>query len=91
LIWIIVGPRSIASVEWNHFLHTREALVMSLLSLMIVLALIATVGALGAGLVSMMRGGEYDRQHSTQLMAARVGFQGAALVLMLVALFIANV
>ena len=63
---------------------------MSLLSLMIVLALLATVGALGAGLVSMMRGGEYDRQHSTQLMTARVGFQGVAVLLLLVALFIAN-
>ena len=63
---------------------------MSLLSLMIVLALLATIGALGAGVVSMVRGGEFDRQHSTQLMFARVGFQGAALVLLLVALFVAN-
>ncbi len=63
---------------------------MSLLSLMIILALLATVGALGAGLVSMMRGGEYDRQHSTQLMTARIGFQGVAVLLLLVALFIAN-
>ncbi len=31
---------------------------MSLLSFMIILAMLATVGALGAGLVSMMRGGE---------------------------------
>ncbi len=63
---------------------------MSLLSLMIILALLATIGALGAGLVSMMRGGEYDRQHSTQLMTARIGFQGVAVLLLLVALFIAN-
>lgn len=64
---------------------------MSLLSLMIVLAALATVGALGAGIVSMVRGGEYDEKHSTQLMVARVGFQGAALVLLLVALYVANV
>ena len=64
---------------------------MSLLTFMIILALLATVGALGAGLVSMVRGGEYDRQHGTQLMAARVGFQGAAVVLMLVALYVANI
>ena len=57
---------------------------------MIILALLATVGALGAGIVSMVRGGEYDREHGTQLMAARVGFQGVAVVLMLVALFVAN-
>ena len=64
---------------------------MSLLSLMIVLAALATAGALGAGVVSMVRGGEYDHKHSTQLMVARVGFQGAALVLLLVALYVANV
>ncbi len=63
---------------------------MSLLSFMIILALLATVGALGAGIVSMVRGGEYDREHGTQLMAARVGFQSAAVVLMLVALYVAN-
>ncbi len=63
---------------------------MSLLSFMIILAMLATVGALGAGLVSLVRGGEYDRQHSTKLMAARVGFQGAAVVMLLVALFVAN-
>jgi len=63
---------------------------MSLLSFMIILALLATVGALGAGIVSMVRGGEYDREHSTRLMAARVGFQSAAVVLMLVALYVAN-
>ncbi len=63
---------------------------MSLLSFMIILALLATIGALGAGLVSMMRGGEYDRQHGTQLMTARVGFQGVAVLLLLVALFVAN-
>ena len=64
---------------------------MSLLSFLIILALLATVGALGAGVVSMMRGGEYDRKHSTRFMAARVGFQGAALLLLLFALYFANV
>jgi hypothetical protein len=63
---------------------------MSFLSIMIILALLATIGALGAGLYSMLRGGEYDRQHATQLMAARVGFQGLAVVLLLVALYAAN-
>ena len=63
---------------------------MSLLTFLILLDMLATVGALGAGLVSMMRGGEYDRQHGTQLMTARVGFQGVAVVLMLLALYVAN-
>lgn len=62
---------------------------MSLLTLLIVLALVATIGALGTGIVSMVRGGEYDRLHGTQLMYARVGFQGLALALLLVALLAA--
>ena len=62
---------------------------MELLTVMIILALLATVGALGAGVVSMVRGGQYDQEHATQLMFARVGFQGAALVLLLIALYIA--
>ena len=53
---------------------------------MIVLALIATIGALGAGVASVVQGGEYDRKHGVQLMFARVGFQGIALVLLLIAL-----
>jgi hypothetical protein len=69
----------------------REVPLMSLLTLMIILALLATIGALGAGVVSMVRGGEYDKQHDTQLMVARVAFQGIALVLLLVALYFANV
>ena len=64
---------------------------MSLLSFLVVLALLATIGALGAGLFSMLRGGEYDRRHGTQLMAARVGFQSVAVALLLVALYVANV
>lgn len=63
---------------------------MSLLNLLILCALIATIGALGAGILSMMKGGEYDRQHGTQLMFARVGFQAVAFVLLLVAFFAAS-
>jgi len=59
---------------------------MELLTTFVVLALVATVAALGAGLVSMARGGEYDQKHSTQLMFARVSFQGLAVVLLVLAL-----
>ncbi len=61
---------------------------MNPLTLMIVLALIATIAALGAGIFSMVRGGEFDRKHGTELMFARVGFQGIALALLLVALLL---
>ena len=63
---------------------------MELLTLMIIGALLATIAALGAGVVGMVRGGDYNSEHATQLMASRVGFQGLALVLMLLALLLAN-
>jgi hypothetical protein len=38
----------------------------------------------------MAHGGEFDQKHSTQLMFARVGMQGATFLLLLLAIFIAN-
>ena len=61
---------------------------MELLVILIVLALIATIASLGVGIGSMMKGGEFDRSHSTQLMALRVGSQGVTLVLLFIALAI---
>ena len=55
-----------------------------------ILALLATIAALGVGIVSMMRGGDFDQRHSAQLMYTRVGFQGLALVLLLIALYVAR-
>jgi len=62
---------------------------MEFVNLLIVLALIATIVALGTGIGSMIRGGEFDRRHSTEFMFLRVGAQGAAVVLLLVALVVA--
>ena len=61
---------------------------MDLLVVLIVLALVATVASLGVGIGSMMKGGEFDRKHSTQLMALRVGSQGVTLVLLFIVLAI---
>ncbi len=63
---------------------------MTLLNLVIMLALVATVVALGTGIVSMVRGGEFDRRHDVQLMVSRVGLQGVTFALLLLALFLAN-
>ena len=60
---------------------------MNVLTAIIILALIATIAALLTGVWSMGRGGEFDEQHSNQLMRARVIFQGIALLLMLAALY----
>ncbi len=63
---------------------------MEFLPFIIVVALLATLAALGAGVVSMVRGGHYDHEHAAQLMASRVGFQGLAVILMMIALLLAN-
>jgi len=61
---------------------------MKVLTILIVLALLATAGALLTGIFSMTQGGEFDRKHSTQFMSARVILQGIALLLLVVALII---
>ena len=62
---------------------------MDILTFLIICALVATIAALGSGIVSMMRGGESDLKHSSHLMWARVGLQGVAFALLVVALAIA--
>ena len=63
---------------------------MGLLNLVVILALLATIGALVFGLVSMARGGDYDAKHSEQFMSARLISQAVALLLIIVALFLIN-
>lgn len=60
---------------------------MNSFPLLVVLALVATVVALGMGVVSMARGGEYDRAHSTQFMGWRVGLQALTFVLLMLFLY----
>ncbi len=45
------------------------------------LALAAVVAALAAGIVAMVRGGEFNKKYSNKLMRLRVGLQALALVL----------
>lgn len=59
---------------------------MTALSIVIVLAAIATAAALITGLGSMAHGGSFDDRHSHQFMFARVGLQGIALLLVVIAL-----
>ena len=63
---------------------------MTTLTWIILLALLATLVALGTGLGSMVRGGVFDARHSTQFMFARIGAQAIALVLLLVAMYLAS-
>lgn len=63
---------------------------MNPLTLVILAGMLATIIALAAGIVSMMRGGKFDREHSGQLMMTRVGAQGLTLALLILALLLAN-
>jgi hypothetical protein len=63
---------------------------MDLLTLVIVACLILTAIILFIGVSSMAQGGEFDEKHSDQLMLARVGMQAITLILLFVALYLAN-
>ena len=63
---------------------------MNILVTVVIVALLATIGSLAAGVISMGAGGAFDDKHSTQLMFARVGFQGVALVALVIALLFAS-
>lgn len=59
---------------------------MEFLTVLIIMALVATLISLGWGVASMAQGGSYDAKHSAQLMNARVGFQFVAVALLLIVL-----
>ena len=59
---------------------------MDLLTVLIILALLATGVSLLFGLTSLGQGGRFDKDFGTGFMWARVGFQAAAVVLLVVAL-----
>ena len=61
---------------------------MNPITVLVVLAMIATAVSLILGIRSMEKGGDYDQTHSTRFMLLRVGFQLLTLVLLLFALFI---
>ena len=63
---------------------------MSFLTVVIIIALAATIATLVIGIGSMGKGGQFDEKHSTQLMFARVGLQSLTFVLLLLALYLAN-
>ncbi|MCH8110911.1 MAG: twin transmembrane helix small protein [Proteobacteria bacterium] len=57
-------------------------MVDTVLPILIGISLVCVLGVLGAGLVSMLRGGAFNRKYSNTLMRARVATQGAAVALM---------
>jgi len=61
---------------------------MDLLTIVIILALLATVVALLFGLMSLGQGGSFDKNFGTGFMWARVGLQGLAIGMLVLALFL---
>lgn len=61
---------------------------MSLLTIIIILALLATIVTLMWGLGSMSRGGKYDETHSEKLMFTRIALQAFAVVMLLIAAYL---
>jgi hypothetical protein len=61
--------------------------MMTAFNILMVLALLAVLGALGGGLYSMARGGEYNKRNANKFMRWRVILQGVALVILAVGLY----
>jgi len=61
-----------------------------MLNIIIALALLATMGALGLGLLSMGIGGSLDKDYGERFMWARIGLQAATVALIIAALFVTN-
>lgn len=63
---------------------------MSIINVLIIAALIATVVVLSLGLRSMAKGGTYDKEHAEKFMWERVALQGLVVVLLLAAAILLN-
>jgi len=64
--------------------------LMSIINVLIIGALIATVVVLGLGLRSMARGGSYDKEYAEKFMWERVALQILVVILLLAAAFVLN-
>jgi len=63
---------------------------MTVINLLIIAALIATVVVLALGLRSMAKGGAYDREHAEKFMWERVALQTLVIVLLIAAAILLN-
>jgi hypothetical protein len=63
---------------------------MSVVSVLVIAALVATLLVLWLGLRSMARGGQYDAEHAEKFMWERVGLQALVILLLLAAVYLLN-
>ena len=60
---------------------------MDILTLLLFVAMLATLAVLVVGLAGFFRGGEFNRKYGNRLMRARVALQALALVLLVLLLW----
>ncbi|MFD0388425.1 twin transmembrane helix small protein [Tistrella bauzanensis] len=60
------------------------------MSVLIVVAMVATAAVLMVGVMSMLVGGRFNQKYSNKLMQWRVGLQGLAIVLVLLFLLMSG-
>ena len=54
-----------------------------MLKTLLVIALVATLAVLAAGMFAMLRGGEFNKKYGNKLMRARVAAQAVAIAILL--------
>jgi hypothetical protein len=69
---------------------SSQEVPMSIVNVLVIAALVATVVVLSLGLRSMARGGTYDKEHAEKFMWERVALQGLVVVLLLAAAVLLN-
>jgi hypothetical protein len=67
-----------------------QEILMSIINVLIIGALIATVVVLTLGLRSMARGGTYDKEHAEKFMWERVALQLLVVILLVAAVVLSN-
>jgi hypothetical protein len=63
---------------------------MGVLTVLLMIAMFATLGVLMVGLAGFFHGGEFNRKYGNKLMQARVGLQAIAVLLLLIVLMSAS-
>ena len=64
---------------------------MSVVNVLVIAALVATLLVLWLGLRSMSRGGKYDAEHAEKFMWERIALQSLVVVLLIAAAILLNV
>lgn len=62
----------------------------SVLFALVIVAMSATAVVLAIGMISMVRGGDFNRKYANRLMRWRVALQGCALLLLAITLMLAK-